>query len=1169
MASNGKEYKMAIKIAGEIEKSFMTSMNISKKELRSIAKTAAKSNMSVREQFNAGFDQVGKGYSKIASVGKKAFIATAKAAKVASVAAIGVGTAATLVGSKFEAQMSTVKSISQSSASDMQKLSDKAKELGIKTQFSATDAGKAMEYQAMAGWKVNDMLHGTEGIMNLAASSGEDLATTSDIVTDALTAFGLKAKDSNHFADILAKTASNANTNVGLMGETFKYVAPVAGALKYKVQDTALGIGLMANSGIKASIAGTAMRSWITRMAKPTDESAAAMKKLGISLTDSKGNMKSFLQVMNDTRAGFSNVKSEGEKAKLAAQLAGKTGMSGLLAVVNSSQSDYEKLYKSIVNCSGAAKDMANTRLDNLKGDVTLLKSSMEGMGIQIYEGVKKPMRGTTQFIRKNVDSLTSSLKTNNTIGKWTKDIENSLPTAKRYFDDFTGSLLNFSKPLLSTGKWLLKNPKVIVSTVAGIGSSLLAYKTASGVRSLATSFIKLKGVLTNPFAAAITGVGIAIGGAAGIASYIKMANAELKRQNLADHFGNISLSLSDLQEVANHIVQSQSLTNLSKAVSNMSKISEFRNKINDSVEDLSKLNWKVSIGMKLSDSDKTAYKNDITSFIQNTNSMLQQQQYTLNLSFNSLLDNSPESKTMEDSFSTFFSGMYGKAQKAAKKLQDKVNEAFEDGLLDIDEVKEISKLQQQLSNLTNQLGKYKIDAKFDSLKQETLGKKLTANSFMNLQNETQKIVKDQTANYQKSREYALQNIMYRRDNDKSYSKKQYDADYKKLQKGYLDNVSELQQKAVEFQTDTIYSAYGGEIKKANKSFNTSVNASLKEKKGFGQDVNWRTKSVLMYTDMMDQVQNTGLSGSTKDAVGQLYTKIGPMLVNLENIKKQYSKMGVSAPSKLNKTLNKANTLGALTGEQGSIWKTIGSKMSKDSYYTKMTADLKKSGSYIPEELSKSMTENKDQFTSAATQLHDQLRTAIRNKFSTGIDVNIPINLKQTVSTNTTNGGKTDSKGKTSAANQKNFPFANPKKELHKLGVPGFAKGGIIKNPTLATFAEKSPEAAIPLNGSKRSVSLWEKTGHMLGVYKAKKNSTFSNYASDKSSFSNLYSSMKGQDSAETSEQTPSIQFSPVLNFYGDSPSKKDIVDAGRISQREFEKMMDQYMRNNRRLKFS
>ena len=300
-------------------------------------------------------------------------------------AAVALGTQAVKAGASFEAEMSKVSAISGSTGDDLKALTDKAKEMGKKTKFSATESAEAFEYMAMAGWKTDDMLNGIEGIMNLAAASGEDLATTSDIVTDALTAFGLSASDSAEFSDVLAAASSNANTNVSMMGDTFKYVAPVAGALGYSVQDTAIAVGLMANSGIKASQAGTSLRAILSRLAKPTDQVQTAMNELGISLTDSNGNMKSMRQVMEDMRNGFSSLTKD-QQANYAATIGGQEAMSGLLAIVNASEEDFNKLTTAIDNSSGTCQGMADTMLQNLSGQFTILKSQIEGINVNVFE---------------------------------------------------------------------------------------------------------------------------------------------------------------------------------------------------------------------------------------------------------------------------------------------------------------------------------------------------------------------------------------------------------------------------------------------------------------------------------------------------------------------------------------------------------------------------------------------------------------------------------------------------------------------------------------------------------------------------------------------------------------------------------------------------------------
>lgn len=333
---------------------------------------------------------------------------------------VGLGTAFAKITSDFDTGMSKVQAISGATGDDLESLRDKAKEMGAATKFSATESAEAFTYMAMAGWKTEDMLNGIEGVMNLAAASGEDLALTSDIVTDAITAFGLSAEDSSRFADVLAAASSNSNTNVAMMGETFKYVAPLAGAFGYTVEETAEQIGLMANAGVKSGQAGTALRQVFTRLNSATYENLVAMEDaknategysdslsimdrtailastgaselqalfgaLGISATNADGSMRPLNDVMQDLRVSMDGM-TESEQGYVAQTLAGQYAMSGFLAVINAAPEDIDKLRESIQNADGAAERMALIMQENLGGQLTILKSAAEGLAISFGE---------------------------------------------------------------------------------------------------------------------------------------------------------------------------------------------------------------------------------------------------------------------------------------------------------------------------------------------------------------------------------------------------------------------------------------------------------------------------------------------------------------------------------------------------------------------------------------------------------------------------------------------------------------------------------------------------------------------------------------------------------------------------------------------------------------
>lgn len=385
----------------------------------------------------------------------------------------GVATAAVKTAADFEASMSKVGAIAgdvteneisgiiqkagemglsfkegtTTTETAMNILKAKAQQMGAITSFSASESAEAMQYMAMAGWKTADMMDGIAGIMNLAAASGEDLAATSDIVTDGLTAFGLTAKDSARFADVLAAASSNANTNVSMMGESFKYCAPIAGTLGYSIEDTAVALGIMANSGIKGSQAGNALKTSLTRMAEGKDAVANTMKQLGISMTDSSGRTKSLMEVMENLRSSIGTVSvdlvdsagnlrqyddivadlsktteglSQIQQIQAASTIFGKDNMAAMLTLVNAGTEDFNKLTKAIYGSAGSAETMAEKMLDNLNGQLTLLKSATEGILITIGDKLLPYIKKAVSWLQTAANYINglSEAQVNNII-KW------------------------------------------------------------------------------------------------------------------------------------------------------------------------------------------------------------------------------------------------------------------------------------------------------------------------------------------------------------------------------------------------------------------------------------------------------------------------------------------------------------------------------------------------------------------------------------------------------------------------------------------------------------------------------------------------------------------------------------------------------------------------------
>lgn len=439
--------------------------------LRSLQNQAATTNATLAKIDEAGEKLQNIG-SSVENVGKKFLTVTA--------AVTGIGTAAVKTAADFDSEMSKVSAISGATGDDFDQLRAKAREMGAKTKFSASEAASAMEYMAMAGWKTSDMLNGIEGIMNLAAASGEDLATTSDIVTDALTAFGLSAADSGHFADILAAASSNANTNVSMMGETFKYCAPIAGALGFSAKDTAEAIGLMANSGIKASQAGTSLRTIMNNLSGEVTFVDKNIGEVTIATSNADGSMRSLNDILADCRVAFSGL-SESEKAANAEALVGKNAMSGFLALMNSSETDINKLRGAIENCDGASESMAETMQDNLNGQLTILKSQLEELAISFGDILMPTIRKIVSAVQQFVDKL-------NSMDKSTRE-----------------TIIKIGLLAASIGPLLI----VLGKTISTVGTAMRGFSSlAKGVRLLITHVGSASGVFSK--------LGVVLGGLSG-----------------------------------------------------------------------------------------------------------------------------------------------------------------------------------------------------------------------------------------------------------------------------------------------------------------------------------------------------------------------------------------------------------------------------------------------------------------------------------------------------------------------------------------------------------------------------------------------------------------------------------------------------------------------------
>lgn len=740
----------------------------------------------VDNSLNAVSQKVDKAFSKMTRIAKSATL-------VGGAAATAAVTGAVKVGSSFESQMSTVEAISGATEKQITQLEEKAKEMGATTKFTATESGQAMEYMAMAGWKTKDMLNGIGGIMDLAAASGEDLAGTSDIVTGALSAFKMEAKESAHFSDVLAAASSNSNTNVGILGESFKEVAPVAGSMKYSIEDVSLTLGLMANQSVKGSKAGTSLKTAIANMAAPTQKMQKAMKKYNISLKDSDGKTKSLRSVIDDVRDSIGGLSSKTERAAAISTIFGKEAMPAMSAIVNASEKDYKKLAGSIDNASGAAKRMAKIRLDNLQGDVTIFQSALEGKGIELYDELKEPMRDIVQ-------SATD----------WLEEID--VARVVDDFKDFGAAVLDFADPLLEVGEWMIENPDAIAGPLAGIGSTIASYKLLDTVPKLGQGLQGLiSGVTASPY---IAGGALVVGALTGIGTAIVNTERAAANASLEDHFGDIALSMDQIQSAADNIIGSKTMENIEEFMSSIKISEDLEREMKKAAEGFGKIKWKVSAGLELDEKDMDEARKNAQNYVQSVQDQIDQQGYTVNVATKFLFGDSETGKDIIEQNDGFFGSLKMEADGLNAKINDVIQRSMKPNLKPIKKkklIKEMNKYLEELKDLSAKVAKGKERASWDLIESDFSGKDLTPDTFQKLQEATNKNVEKVKKIAYETKQTVFNTAAQKLENG-NMSEEEYKLEKEAAEKAYRETVEKAKKKATELQYNTLMDTYGEEI---------------------------------------------------------------------------------------------------------------------------------------------------------------------------------------------------------------------------------------------------------------------------------------------------------------------------------------------------------------------
>lgn len=959
--------------------------------------------------------------------------ATAPISKLASIAKNPVVQGASLIGASFgvaesvnsfqdfESMMSQVKAISGATGQAFDDLTAKAQEMGATTKFTATESAEAFNYMAMAGWKPQQMIDGISGIMSLAAASGEDLGTTSDIVTDALTAFGLQAGDAGHFADVLAQASANANTNVSMLGESFKYVAPVAGAMNYSVEDTSLALGLMANASIKGSMAGTALKTSLANMAAPTDSMAAAMDKYGISLTDSEGNMKSLRGVIDNLRGSLGGL-SETEQTAAASTIFGKEAMAGMLAIINASEEDYNKLSTAIGNSKDAAEGMADTMLDNLKGSFTLMQSAIEGTENAFGKRLSPYLRGIAGGITDMIPEITDGINAVMDV------VDDKIAGVKRKITDMTGSdewknadLFGkidiawdsiIAKPF---GNWASGDGAQLISSGLGTlfssAAAILPGGEKAGLTSWLSAGILAKGAATvaqkgksivetlSPIGDAIGNITEAAGNAndvmdfvgnlssmipvgakvglaaAGITAAIigiKLAidkyNQTQLENSLEEHFGKIKLSADEVKDAAAGILNQKYLTNVELALNEVQNADNLRAEAQKALESNDVLEFKSRVGITLTADEQQEYTDNINTFVESKISELESRTFAAHIHVQTYLAGTEDGQTLAQNIKEWARADNLELSDLSSQLSQKVSEALKDGIIDVNEEEAISALQEKMNSITARWKEAEAQAQWDWINQKyghLSAADLESGSFTDLMDEMRS-----------QRETAMESI--KADTTQWYSELEAMKDYGRItpeqyesykeQTGWYvrgQEGSELS-KSLELGSNTLNDTYGEKITGNIQTLTETAQNALKSAETSLQSGSYGTIASTfdnMFTSMDNGKGFLGIGADADQrALNELYQSMAPDVSQMGSLIDQYREAGQAVPKSLMEGYKEAIEVGAAAGDVDAAWQNYADQ-------------ILESGS---EEMKSVLTDpNNPMYESVREQLPEELKTAI------------------------------------------------------------------------------------------------------------------------------------------------------------------------------------------------
>ena len=1041
-----KEYKLAIRIMGIMDGSLGKSLALTKKQMRDIAKQVSAPGalgLGTMEQLAKNEKILNAPYKAMKKIGK----AGAVAMGTISAAALMAGKKAVDVGMDFDKAMSSWKGTAKASEAEFSLAREAALKYGRETTKTATESANALEYMALAGWSVEDSVKALPSVLKLSEATNLDLARTSDLVTDSMSAtgevIGENGENLQRFLDVATTANNKSNQTAEQLMEAWIQTGGVFKGLKVDIEDSATALGVLANRGIKGSEAGTALNAIMINLTTGAGQAGKAMQKLGVSAFEN-GKFKGLKQTLTEVRDKLAGMTEE-EQNYYKARIGGKhhidafTHLLNGLDAVKDGKNEWDGLNESLRNANGSLQQMAATKMDNLWGDTKILQSAMQDLGIKASDAINIPLRDGAKAFTNMVYA------SDGFIG----NLEELYPKLKRGAEGFG----EFVEPVLKIGEFFVSNPEWLTGAVTGFASMAVFMKASNAVPKGIESIVGLVTALgANPALAWATGLSLLAGGIIGVSVAIDKYNAKEGKKDLSKRFGDMKLSLKELGDVAMEIVGKKTFERLSQASKQLSAVGQYSKEIDKTAESLQKLQLRLSVNSDFSKEDAEKLGTELESLASGVSNLVSEQQIAMHFSIRGLFG---EGDATGEGLIKQFDGMYtsirGDVERIGKQLGDEYKKAMEDGIITPIEQETINTLTKQMLDLKEQVMRAENNAKWDLLSNDVENAPLTSESFANLVNKSGEYAKEMEENADESAKNAMAqaSLALERSNkrglvpgdDEYFNQSMYDKTVSEIKKQRQSVVMEAKAKPVDMLLDKVLSTYSKEFEdRDTRNRNISV-------------------ETLPYINQEDMV---GLSNKTAERGLKDFLK-----ENEEAIKqfREEVKNMDEVPENVRQTLEKLDKVMSVTGEEASKKNYLKNLFGSDAELSEGAKELAKRYGYsLKREFSKPIPISTNiLLQNGSMSGMENILNSVRNFFSgQNVKVNMPI-----------------------------APFANPAAKVESTAkakgldkpslIRKFAVGGRVNGPTNALIGEGGDaEYVIPMNNSARAASLLQQANAEL-----------------------------------------------------------------------------------------